>query len=40
VVREHGILGRNEGCFVVSQSNLTRVLDRLGPGRPLVATKL
>jgi hypothetical protein len=40
VVREHGMLGRSEGCFAVSQSDLPRVLDRLGPGRLLVATKL
>jgi hypothetical protein len=40
VAREHGMLGRSEGCFAVSQSDLSRVLDRLGPGRLLVATKL
>jgi hypothetical protein len=40
VVRETGVLGRSEGCFAVSQSDLPRVLDRLGPGRLLVATKL
>jgi hypothetical protein len=40
VVREHGVLGRSEGCFAVSPSDLSRVLDRLGPGRLLVATKL
>jgi hypothetical protein len=40
VVRAHGMLGRSEGCFAVSESDLPRVLDRLGPGRLLVATKL
>jgi hypothetical protein len=40
VVREHGMLGRSEGCFAVDRSALPRVLDRLGPGRLLVATKL
>jgi hypothetical protein len=40
VVREHGVLGRSEGCFAVSQSDLPSVLDRLGPGRLLVATRL
>lgn len=40
VVREHGVLGRSEGCFAVDRSDLSRVLDRLGPGRLLVATKL
>ncbi len=40
VVREHGVLGRSEGCFAVSEADLPRALDRLGPGRLLVATKL
>jgi len=40
MVREHGKLGCSEGCFAVSQSDMPRVLHRLGPGRLLVATKL
>jgi hypothetical protein len=40
VVREHGVLGRSEGCFAVSDADLPKVLDRLGPGRLLVATRL
>jgi hypothetical protein len=40
LVREHGVLGRSEGCFAVSDFDLPKVLDRLGPGRLLVATKL
>jgi hypothetical protein len=40
VVRAHGVLGRSEGCFAVSQGDLNRVLDRLGPGRLLIATRL
>jgi hypothetical protein len=40
MVRERGMLGRSEGCFAVSQSDLPKVLDRLGPGRLLVATRL
>ncbi len=40
VVSEHGVLGRSEGCFAVSESDLPRVLERLGPGRLLVAGKL
>ena len=40
IVRAHGVLGRSEGCFAVSPSDLPKVLDRLGPGRLLVATKL
>lgn len=39
-VRAHGVLGRSEGCFAVSQADLDKVLDRLGPGRLLVAAKL
>jgi hypothetical protein len=40
MVREHGKLGCSEGCFALSQSVLPKVLDRLGPGRLLVATRL
>ena len=40
VVRQYGMLGRSEGCFAVSPSDVPKVLDRLGPGRLLVATKL
>jgi hypothetical protein len=40
MVREHGVLGRSEGCFAVSEADLATVLERLGPGRLLVATKL
>jgi hypothetical protein len=40
VVREHGVLGRSEGCFAVDQADLSTVLTRLGPGRLLVSTKL
>jgi hypothetical protein len=40
VVREHGVLGRSEGCFAVSEADLPKVLDRLGPGRLLTATRL
>lgn len=40
VVREHGMLGRSEGCFAVSQTDLPQVLQRLGPGRLLTACKL
>jgi hypothetical protein len=37
MVQTHGMLGRSEGCFAVGDSDLPRVLDRLGPGRLLVA---
>lgn len=40
MVREHGMLGRSEGCFAVAEAHLPDVLSRLGPGRLLLATKL
>ncbi len=40
MARAHGVLGRSEGCFAVSQRDLAKVLDRLGPGRLLIATRL
>ena len=40
MVREHGVLGRSEGCFAVGQADLAQVLERLGPGRLIVAAKL
>ena len=40
IVRAHGVLGRSEGCFAVNEGDLGKVLDRLGPGRLLIATKL
>ena len=39
MIRQHGMLGRSEGCFAVSQADLPAVLDALGPGRLLVAGK-
>ena len=35
-----GRIGRSEGCFAFSDSDLPKVLDRLGPGRLLLSTKL
>jgi len=40
IVRDHGMLGRSQGCFAVSDDDLPTVLTRLGPGRLLIATKL
>jgi hypothetical protein len=40
MVREHGVLGRSEGCLAVSTADLPKALERLGPGRLIVATKL
>jgi hypothetical protein len=40
VLRDTGKLGRSEGCFALDARDLPIVLDRLGPGRLLVSTKL
>jgi hypothetical protein len=40
MVRSHGMLGRSEGCLAVSEADLPKVLERLGPGRLIVARKL
>jgi L,D-transpeptidase catalytic domain len=40
IVREHGVLGRSEGCFAVDVAVLPTVIERLGPGRLLVSTKI
>lgn len=40
MVREHGVLGRSEGCLAVSTADLPEALERLGPGRLIVARKL
>ena len=39
VLRANGQLGRSEGCFAVSPSDLELVLDRLGPGHMIYADK-
>ncbi|TMJ13594.1 MAG: murein L,D-transpeptidase catalytic domain family protein [Alphaproteobacteria bacterium] len=39
-VREHGKLGRSEGCFAMSYQSLQEVLQQLGPGRLLYADKI
>jgi hypothetical protein len=39
ILREHGKLGRSEGCFAFAENDLDQVLSRLGPGRLLVAGK-
>jgi L,D-transpeptidase catalytic domain len=36
---ERGVLGRSEGCFAFAENDLPQVLDRLGPGRLLLAGK-
>lgn len=40
MVRDHGKLGRSEGCLVVSESDLDMVLERLGPERLIYADKV
>jgi hypothetical protein len=40
MIRTRGMLGRSEGCFAVSEADLPTVLERLGPGRLLVAGKV
>jgi hypothetical protein len=39
LARDHGVLGRSEGCLAVAQSNLSEVLAILGPGRLIYADK-
>jgi len=39
MVRDHGKLGRSEGCFAVEDQQIEKVLDRLGAGRLLFADK-
>lgn len=40
MVRQHGKLGRSEGCFAFSDVDLDAVLNRLGPGRLIYADKV
>jgi hypothetical protein len=40
MVRDHGKLGRSEGCFAFSQSDLVQVMNRLGPGRLIYSDKI
>lgn len=40
VAEQHGKLGRSEGCFALSETNLQYVLYQLGPGRLLYADKI
>jgi len=40
MVKSHGKLGRSQGCFAFSESDLPVILERLGPGRLLYADKI
>ena len=39
MIAQHGMLGRSEGCLAVAEADLPAVLNRLGPGRLIVAGK-
>ena len=39
IVREHGKLGRSQGCFAFAERDLPAVLDQLGAGRLILAGK-
>ena len=40
IARAQGMLGRSDGCFALSATDLPTVLERLGPGRLLLAARL
>jgi hypothetical protein len=40
MVRQHGKLGRSEGCFAFAEDRLDKVLELLGPGRLIYADKV
>ncbi len=40
LVRERGKIGRSEGCFAVSETDLEQVLARIGAGRMIYADKV
>lgn len=40
VARGHGVLGRSDGCFALSDTSIKVALDRLGPGRMIYAGKI
>jgi hypothetical protein len=40
MIREHGKLGRSQGCFAVSEGDIEQVLTRLGTGSLLFADKV
>lgn len=39
MARTTGKIGRSEGCFAFAQADLPQVLDRLGPGRLIIADR-
>jgi hypothetical protein len=40
MIESHGKLGRSQGCFAFSESDLATILEQLGPGRLLYADKV
>lgn len=40
MIAQHGKIGRSEGCFALSESNLETVLGQLGSGRMIYADKV
>jgi hypothetical protein len=40
MAQAHGVLGRSEGCFALSNESLPEVLDRIGSGRMIYADKI
>lgn len=39
MVRQHGKIGRSQGCFAFAETDLSQILQRLGSGRLLYADK-
>ena len=39
IIREHGVLGRSQGCFAFEQDKLHTVMERLGQGRMIYADR-
>lgn len=39
MVRQHGVLGRSQGCFAFEQDKLHTVMERLGQGRMIYADR-
>ena len=39
MVRQHGVLGRSQGCFAFEQDKLETIMERLGQGRMIYADR-
>ena len=40
ILLKHGRLGRSEGCFAFAEADVHTIMQRLGPGRLLVSTRV